>query len=605
MSPLKGKISPPGLNFDSRWGTFIVSAVVGLTVGLVVSLFTFLLESVEHLIRLLLGYDFEHFMGSPLLSTVHGIPKPVIILLLITFGGVVSGICNRFLPSYREDEAIDFGTNAVIRSFNGHEKHLSTVSSTVRTLFASPILLGTGGSAGIEGTVAHLGGAIGVLYSRLLPSFLKNRRMFIMCGASAAIGAAFHAPLGASIYMAEVLYFSSDIETGYIAHSVIASVLAYAVSIAFYGHHAIFRFKNLTFGTSDLPFTILLAVAIIPASLLFTRTFRKIQDLFEGVNLPVWARPIVGAVMVGLLLSIFPRAGGVGYHYVQELINEGGTLIYLVLFIVCKILATSLTVGSGGNGGLFGPSIVVGATLGGLFAAVMKYLGFDLNSGTYIVLGMAAFLSSTENTPISSIIMITEITGTYELLIPLSLASVTSYFLGRRSILYNAQVESRIESSANYGRYINTEALKKTSVGEILKITKKELPVIEPSMQLSSIMSYAENSELIYLFPVIDREKRLHGFIDTILIREDIAEGVFDAAMGPLIVAEDMMTRDVVVLSEDESVYSLLRRLLNSEDKRRGMENFPVLSKEGSFLGILRSVDVMHQQMKLIDQKSL
>jgi|GEM_PF-1685671 len=603
MSSPKLKLTTPRITLDSRWGTFIVSAGVGLTVGLVVSLFTFLLQSVEHVIRLLLGSDFEHFMGSPLLSTIHGLPKPVIILLLISIGGIVSGICNRFLPSFRNDTAIDFGTNAVIRSFNGHEKHLSTTSSAVRTLFASPILLGTGGSAGIEGTVAHLGGAIGIFYSRLLPAFSKNRRMFIICGSSAAIGAAFHAPLGASIYMAEVLYFSSDIETGYIAHSVIASVSAYAVSIAFYGHHALFRFKDLAFATMDIPFTILLAVSIIPVSLFFTGTFQKIQEWFAGINIPIWARPIVGALMVGILLAVFPRAGGVGYHYVQELIDGGGAVTYFIAFIICKIIATSLTVGSGGNGGLFGPSIVIGATLGALFAAVMKQLGFDLNTGTYIVLGMAAFLSSTENTPISSIIMITEITGTYELLIPLSLASVTAYFLGRRSILYNAQVESRIESSANYGRYINTEALKKTSIRDILKIKVENLPIVEPSMQLTSIMNYAKNSELIYLFPVIDRENKLHGFIDTFIIREDIAEEVLDPAMGPLIVAEDMMIRDVVTLREDESVYSLLPRLLNGDDKRRGMENFPVLSKEGKFLGILRSIDVMQQQMKLLDQK--
>lgn len=403
--------------------------------------------------------------------------------------------------------------------------------------------------------------------------------------------------------MAEVLYFSSDIETGYIAHSVIASVIAYAVSIAIYGHHAIFRFASLTFQTADIPFTILLAVSIIPVSLLFTKTFREIQNWFNSLKIPLWTKPVLGALMVGLLLGIFPRAGGVGYHYVQELINGGGAVTYLIAFIACKIIATSLTVGSGGNGGLFGPSIVIGATLGALFAGIMKSLGFDLNSGTYIVLGMAAFLSSTENTPISSIIMITEITGTYELLIPLSLASVTSYFLGRRSILYNAQVESRIESSANYGRYINTEALKETTIRDILTITADLLPVIDPSMQLPRIIKQTENLDLIYMFPVIDEKNNLHGFIDTILIREDIAEEILDASMGPLIVAEDLLRATFPMLKEDETVYSLLPRLLNSEDKRRGVENFPVFTAEGEFLGILRSIDVMQQQMKLLDRK--
>lgn len=597
------KIPRPSINPGSRWSTFIISAGVGLTVGLVVSLFTFLLQGVEEVIRIIIGSDFEHFMGSPLLSPVQGLPKPLLIIGLIAVGGIVSGICNRYFPTYHNDDSIDFGTNAVIRSFNGHEKHLSTVSSSIKTLFASPLLLGTGGSAGIEGTVAHLGGAIGVFYSRLLPAFSKNRRMFIICGASAAIGAAFHAPLGASIYMAEVLYFSSDIETGYIAHSVIASVLAYAVSIAFYGHHALFNFTSLSFRTQDIPFTILLALFTLPVSFLFTRTFRKIQVHFSALDLPLWSKPVLGALLVGLLLIVFPRAGGVGYHYIQEIINGQWTALLLIAFILCKIGATSLTVGSGCNGGLFGPSIVIGASLGALFALMMKGLGFNLNSGTYIVLGMAAFLSSTENTPVSSIIMISEITGTYELLIPLSLASVTAYFLGRQSILYDAQVESRIESSANYGRYINTEALKKITIGEIITLTADSLPAIAPSMQLPRIMETAEKHDMVYIFPVIDSTGKIHGFLDTISIREDIADGILDPAMGPLIVAEDLIRKDLHILKENESVYSLLPRLLNSEDKRRGMEAFPVFSDGGKFMGILRDLDVMQQQMKLLDRK--
>lgn len=588
------------IRVSAKWENFLVSIAMGVTVGLAVSLFTFFLRYLDKLIYFILDSDYDHFMSRPRESFDDWIFQSFLIAALLLFGAVISGIFNKYLPTFKESSEYRFGTDAVIKAFNAHEQHLSVKSSFLRTLIASPILFSVGGAAGVEGTVAYLGGGIGALYLKIFPSLYKKRRMLIICGASAGIGAVFHAPLGASIYMAEVLYFSNDMDTSFVAHSIIASVVAYAVYIVFFGHHALFKFGEMSFHSMDLVYTLLLAITIIPISLFFSYFFNKVVNFFLSLNISPIIKPVIGLSLVAFILILFPAVGGTGYHYVQGLLNGTFLFRFIPIFIFLKIIAVSLTVGSGGNGGLFGPSIVIGAMIGGGFAMIMNKFGLNLNTETYIVLGMAAFLSATENTPISSIIMISEITGTYELLIPLSLASVASFFLGRKSVLYRAQVRSRIESSAYYGKFFNLGDLKKITVYDILEYTADKLPRIKMDASLDTILKETENSDYINIFPVYDNKNRFHGLIDTKLIRKDIASGRINADMSNLIIAEDLTVDDYRYIYSSDYVYDILPMFIESDTKFRGLENFPVITKNKRFMGVLRTSDLIKHQVQMI-----
>ena len=606
LTQLLKAVQKSSFNFfhlSNKWQNFLMSLFIGITIGLFVSIFTFFLGIMEDGVHLVLETDYENFINRPKITTGDWFEQISLILILLFIGGLVSGVFNKYLKTYEGLKINRFGTDAVIGAFNGYEKHLSPFSAIFKTLISSPILIAAGGSAGIEGTVAYLGGGVGALYTKIFPQLKKNRRMFIICGASASIGAVFHAPLGASIYMAEVLYFSSELDTSYVAHSIISSVIAYAVFIIFFGHHALFDFQNITFIPSDIYYALILALLVMPISLLFSKVLNRTIDTFQDLHIPAFLKPVAGCLLLGVILIFFPYAGGVGYNYIQKLIDGNIAIMIIPLFIVFKILATSLTVGSGGNGGLFGPSIVVGAFIGSGYAMVMQQLGIPLNIETYIVIGMSAFLSATENTPISSVIMITEITGTYELLIPLSLASVTSFFLGKKAVLYRSQVDSRIDSSAYQGKYLDMDQLRQVRAKDILFLTASKMPRIYLHENIEAILEKASRNVMVQLFPVYAKNDELKGFIDAHRLRKDIQSGTISTDLFPLIIAQDLYSVEYNYIEGNSIVYDIISLFINVDDNLEELENYPVIGQDGEFLGVLRSVDIMHQQFKLFDTR--
>lgn len=589
-------------HMSNKWQNFLMSIFIGITIGLFVSIFTFFLRIMEKGVHLVLQTDFENFINRPRITTGDWFEQISLIFILLFAGGLVSGVFNKYFKTYKGLKINRFGTDAVIGAFNGYEKHISPLSAILKTLIASPVLIAVGGSAGLEGTVAYLGGGVGALYTKIFPQLKKNRRMFIICGASASIGAVFHAPLGASIYMAEVLYFSSELDTSYVAHSIISSVIAYAVFIIFFGHHALFGFQNITFNTSDIYYALLLALLVMPIALLFSKVLNVTIDTFEDLHIPIYLKPVAGCLLLGMILIFFPYAGGVGYTYIQKLIDGNIAILLIPLFIIFKILATSLTVGSGGNGGLFGPSVVIGAFIGSGYAMIMQQMGIPLNNETYIVIGMSAFLSATENTPISSVIMITEITGTYELLIPLSLASVTSFFLGKKAVLYRSQVDSRIDSSAYQGKYLDMDQLKQVRAKDIIFLTADKMPRIYLHENIEVILEKASRNVMVQLYPVYTKNDELKGFIDAHLLRKDIQTGIISTDLFPLIIAQDLYSVEYNYIDGDSIVYDIISLFINVDDNLAELENYPVIGQDGEFIGVLRSVDIMHKQFKLFDK---
>lgn len=453
------------LRGSGRW--FLLSAIVGVVAGFGAITFHFCTQVVSHYVLAnLTGYVApepagEHVLFAPPVAKTL---SPWWILAVITAGGLVSGlIVFTFAP-----EAEGHGTDAVIDAFHYNEGRMRARIPLVK-LVASAITIGTGGSAGREGPIAQIGAGFGSLLGGWLKLSPHDRRILLAAGMGAGIGSIFRAPLAGAIFAAEILYSEADIETEVIVPAMISSVIAFLVFS--FSLPPELRFVPL-FGAGlqfhlvsprELVPLALVACVLVVVSIAYINCFYGTMKLFKCLPGPPHIRPAVGSALAGILaLATFFAAGqneqalavlSSGYGALQHaLMNPASLGVGLLLTIaLVKIVTTSLTIGSGGSGGVFGPSIVIG---GCLSAAIGNFLhghwpNFVRQPEIYGIVGMAGFFAGCAHAPISTIIMVSEITGDYQLLLPTMWVSTICFLLNRRWTLYIKQVPTRMDSPAH------------------------------------------------------------------------------------------------------------------------------------------------------------
>ena len=392
--------------------------------------------------------------------------SPWWILAVITIGGLVSGlIVYTFAP-----EAEGHGTDAVIESFHYKEGRMRARIPLVK-LVASAITIGTGGSAGREGPIAQIGAGFGSLLGDWLKLSATERRLLLVAGMGAGIGAIFRAPLAGAIFATEILYSEADIESEVIVPASMASIIAFLVFS--FSLPAELRFVPL-FG-AGLNFEFLSPIELIPLGLLacvlvavsiaYINCFYGTMKLFKMLPGPPHIRPAIGAALTGFLaLGVFYASGknlhslavlSSGYGALQLAISDPMSLgVGMLLTIAAvKIVTTSLTIGTGGSGGVFGPSIVIGGCMSaGIGNFVHQHWpNFVRQPEIYGIVGMAGFFAGCAHAPFATIVMVAEITGDYQLLLPTMWVSMICFLLNRRWTLYIKQVPTRMDSPAHRG----------------------------------------------------------------------------------------------------------------------------------------------------------
>jgi H+/Cl- antiporter ClcA/predicted transcriptional regulator len=434
-----------------KW--LILGCLVGVIAGLGAVAFYQTLTLATHLFLTdLAHYQVPTSAAEGFLKGDSGFQRPWLIPIIVGCGGLLSGLLVMALAP----EAEGHGTDAAIDAVHRNPRGVRLLTVAVK-IVASAITIGSGGSGGREGPTAQISAGFGSYLSRALDLSPSDGRIAVAAGIGSGIGSIFGAPLGGALLSAEILY-RDDIEVEAIIPSMIASIIGYAVSSAFMGFQPLFGFAapGFQFDPAQLGWFALIGVIGGFMGLGYSTSFYGLVKVFQRIPIPRFVRPAVGGVLVGSLAIALPGVLGTGYGWVQK--SLGQSLLGLPLWVVlalpfAKILATSLSIGSGGSGGIFGPGMVIGAFTG---AAVWRLLepiapGVPHGPAPFVIVGMMATFGSIARAPLAVMLMVAEMTGSLTALAPAMIAVGLGTLIVRHfdATIYTSQLKSRADSPAH------------------------------------------------------------------------------------------------------------------------------------------------------------
>jgi chloride channel protein, CIC family len=595
------------LKASGKW--FLLSAVIGVVAGLGAIAFQVTSQTIMHYtLANVAGYAPREPAGEH--AFFEHAPRefsPWLLVAVIGVGGLASGlIVYTFAP-----EAEGHGTDAAIEAFHQKRGFIRARIPLIK-MITSAITIGTGGSGGREGPIAQIGAGFGSFLATSLKLSARDRRIMLAAGMGAGVGSIFRAPLAGALFAAEILYKEADLESDVIVPAAVSSIVGFSVFSLFLPPQKQFmplfgeRLRYQIASASELLPLTLLAVVLVLAGIAYIEIFYGTHRLFKKIPVIPHLRPMIGAVLAGLCgIGLYGLAGNderilgvlsTGYGTLQTALERADELGAAMLFVVAffKIVTTSLTIGSGGSGGVFGPSMVIGGSLGAAVGLILHdwWPALVPRPEIYAIVGMAGFFSGCAHAPISTIIMVSEMTGDYRLLLPTMWVSTLCFLMCRRWTLYVKQVPSRLESPAHRGDFI-IDVLEGIHVRDV---SLRERMTVPESMSLQEITHLVPNTRQNY-FPVIDSAGRLVGIFST----DDVRSYLYDETLWQLAVARDVMTTKIVSVTPDDDLNTALRRFTDLN-----IDEIPVLDAKdsGKLLGMLRRKDTIAEYNKrLMRQK--
>ena len=504
-------------------------------------------------------------------------PQSLVLLLpILIFGSLMTGILvTRFAP-----EAEGHGTDAAIRAFHGDGRIRRRVP-LVKAVTAI-LTISTGGSAGREGPAAQISAGFGSMVADMLGLSPRERRIAMTTGIGAGIGTIFKAPLGGAVLAAEVLY-TRDFESDAIVPAFLASVIGFAIFGFFEGYSPIFALGPLVWNITQIPAFLMLGVLCAAFALLYIFTFYwcrdRFADAFRRYNLPMYLKPVSGAILLGILvisLALISPEGemlglaslGSSYGFDQLMIYSMVPLVVLILLPFLKILATSLTLGSGGSGGVFAPGLTIGAAIGGAFGLILHmiapaYVPIE-TVPVFVIVGMISLFGAVANAPIAVLIMVVEMVGSITILVPAMAAVAVSNLLTAEKTIFRAQVPTKAQSGAHRGEY-DRKILERVLVRDamtpreaLVTLSPTDSPVIIPAL----IATTGHTG-----FPVIE-DGRLVGIITN---RDVHTSGEEDGSSSTV---RDVMTPDPFVIHPEDSLEDAIEIMVSHD-----FNHLPVVEK--------------------------
>ncbi|HEY9073396.1 MAG TPA: chloride channel protein, partial [Desulfobaccales bacterium] len=517
----------------------------------------------------LLRYFFYHFLhlttgyAEPLKGAAAvpflGVTRSWLFLIIPALGGLVSGALVYFVAP----EAEGHGTDAMIDAFHRKGGLIRKRVPLVK-LVGSAITIGSGGSAGKEGPIAQIGAGFGSFLATVLKLLPRERRILMLAGAAGGIGAIFHAPLGAALFAPEVLYRQEEFEFEAIVPCIISAIVASSIFDKYFGRTALFFPGPVDFATRELIPYALFGVVCAGVGYLYIKVFYDVarDRFFRRLKISKALKPALGGLMIGMIALVTPQVMDGGYGWIQAAMEGQIFWGVMLLLVFMKIAATSCTISSGGSGGVFGPSVFMGAMLGGAFGFLGHQLapGWVVHPSAFVVVGIGAFFAGVARVPVSSIIMASEMCASYVLLVPLMLVSTVSFVLLRRHSLYEKQVATRLASPAHMTEFARG-LLEQMRVSEV--ITPRQVTEIPETMPLEQVIQLVTGSSDLH-FPVVALDGRMTG----ILSINDIRPIMFEESQPQVKVAKDVATPNVSrVLTEDSLQEALDKMVLMNVDE--------------------------------------
>lgn len=580
--------------------TLLHAAMVGVVAGLTSVLFVGGLELVEGLLLgRVVGYSRLRASGESVLAWVpEGNVVRLWLLPIIPALGALAGgaLTARFAP-----EAAGGGGDAMIAAFHRHGGVMRKRVAWVKGL-ASILTLGSGGAGGREGPTMQIGGGLGSLVAGVLRVGRRERRILMVAGVAAGMSAVFRTPLGAALLATEVLY-RDDFESDALIPALLASVVSYSVFISFFGEATLFAHApHFPFFPAHLGLYAVLAILLALVAMVFLKTLHGVKSFSARLPVPVWARPGLGGLALGVFCApvlwfVGNRIGspgqglgllGGGYGAAQVAITGAGWLgtdwrgvELLLLLCAAKIVASSLTIGTGGSAGDFAPSLVIGGLVGGAFGRAAALVLHDprIDPGAFALVGMGTFYGGIAHAPVSSLVMVCELAGSYDLLVPLMLAEGIAFVALRRHSLYEAQVPSQRDSPAHPAQLL--DILKEIRVQEVMT-RGRPFASFAPATQTAEMLRRSLDVGWQDVFPVLDDAGKMVGMVSAVSLRLMAS----DPALTAMTVAADAM-QPPVSLAAFDPLRTAVELMVANE-----LREIPVVDAAGQIVGFIDESDI-------------
>jgi CIC family chloride channel protein len=555
-----------GQRYLAKW--LFRSTAIGIVAGLGSVLF---FSAIEWCTKFFLGRIVGYMPPSPIgegSPAISPMAHPWLLPVVTTVGGLISGIIVFNLAP----EAEGHGTDAAIEAIHKKGGFIRSRIPLIK-LVASAVTIGSGGSGGREGPAAQISAGFGSLLGKWLKLDVQNRRIAVAAGIGAGIGSIFRAPLGGALLSAEILYIH-DLEVEALIPGLIASIVGYSIFGAFFGYTPIFgSMPEIGFNQPlQLIYYAVLGVFCGLVGILYSKTFYGTREIFHRLKLPRWINPAIGGLLVGLMGLALPACLSMGYGWVQIAMGSQTDLLPLWVVLVlpfAKILSTSLSISSGGSGGIFGPGMVIGGMLGASFWRLFYpvFHGMPASPAPFVIIGMIGMFGGIAHAPLAVMLMVAEMTGNLSLLAPAMIVVAISTAITGNNTIYSSQIPDRASSPAHRVR-MSFPLLSSLLVRDAVK----------PCNTISAGLSLTE------AIPILDRDSDsglvllndsggFAGIVTVKQLEKLPPEEMVDATIN------EIMIKDPIVLKPEERMDVALEQLTT-----RGLSWAPVV-ESGKVIG--------------------
>jgi CIC family chloride channel protein len=552
--------------------TIVIAGAIGLLAGVANILFRMVEELVHENIfeagyeLLGIGQEGMYLLFLPLLPICGMI---LLIPLSLLYPGEVNG----------------YGFTKFLRKVN-LEGGRVTFRTIILKILSTSLTIGTGGSAGVEGPIAMVGGALGSQLGQFFRVSGNRMKVFIAAGCAGGIGAMFNAPI-AGIFFASEIVLLGTYEMSSFVGLVISSSMATVVSRAYYGASPAFPIPNyhLVNPVVEIPLYTLMGIIIGLLAVMHIRVFYAVRDRFAKASFHPQIKPITGALAVGCIAIFFPQVMGDGYYYIAEVLEGNGILWVMLALVLLKIVATSITLGSGGAGGVFAPALFIGAVIGGAFGAIVHSLfpAMTANPGAYAAVGIGGFLAASTHAPLTAIFLLFEMTGNYMIIIPIMVTSVIGTVVASK--FYDDSIDTvdftREGIDIHEGR--ETAIMKSIKVG---KIISEDVDFVSENANVDQLLQIFSMAKDRFYFPVIDGTGHMTGIVSL----QDVKNILHDQNQRENATVGSVCARKVICLTPDDNLYTAMELF-----DLKGIEEIPVVEslEDKWVVGMLKRRDVI------------
>ena len=586
------------LGFDRDWYLYIVAGLIGVFMGLAAVGFILPLRQTEHLAAML--------QGSKSLW--------ILVLLGPAAGGLITGILIKLLNT----EGVGPGVTSVIYAVQRKKGRLSWRIG-LRKWLASTATIASGGSAGAEGPIVTIGAVVGSTIAKILGTGSQHTGTLLGCGAAAGLASVFNAPIAGIFFVMEILLRDFSMKT--FTPIVIAAVVSSATTQGILGDAALFEVgegffgDGLAFSVTQIPTYLVLGLACGLLGAFFVRSLDLSERFFSALSVPIYVRPFIGALLLGVLgFTVFwltssdtvPKFYGNGYPMIDSIINPSTyftnvqdsilkdaapLLLGLAGLALIKLVATSITVGSGGAGGLFAPSLFIGAATGGCIGYMVHYFGWFPNTSPayFALVGMAAMVAATTHAPLTAILIVYEVTQSYDVILPLMFAAVVSTVVARFVCKDSVYTFKLSRMGVRMGALSDLTVLRRLTPEDVLINQASIVKQTDSAQTLVDLMETTGTSD----FVVVDEHDKYCGMVTASDLRAAL---VYREAI-PLLQVSELQRSDLPTVSNDETLDVVLDKFSRSD-----VQSLVLVKMHGEISGLITRANLMKRYQTALNQ---